>query len=130
MLAQSSDSSLTLPSELAMPELVNPLPKMVIVPSDLTCTSLSLSESGPMLFTIGAVLSITTGPALVCSFPALSLILTSPLTSPAPAVITTASPDTVAVIPVGQVSFIRIFASFSALEVPEPVVNLSLSPFI
>ena len=113
-----------------MPELVNPLPKMVIVPSDLTCTSLSLSESGPMLFTIGAVLSITTGPALVCSFPALSLILTTPLTSPAPAVITTAFPETVAVIPVGQVSLIRTFASASALEVPEPVVNLLLSPFI
>ena len=113
-----------------MPELVNPLPKMVIVPSDLMWTNLSLSVSGPMLLTTGAVLSITTGPALVCSFPALSLILTAPFTSPAPAVITTAFPETVAVIPVGQVSLMRMFASTSALEVPDPVVNLSLSPLI
>ena len=113
-----------------MPELVNPLPKMVMVPSDLRWTNLSLSVSGPMLLTTGAVLSITTGPAFVCSFPALSFILTAPFTSPAPAVITTAFPDTVAVIPVGHVSLIRMFASTSALEVPDPEVNLLLSPFI
>ena len=83
-----------------------------------------------MLVTIGAVLSMTTGPAFVCSLPALSFILTSPLISPAPAVITTAFPDTVAVIPVGHVSLIKIFASASALEVPDPVVNLLLSPLI
>ena len=70
-----------------------------------------------MLFTTGAVLSMTTGPALVCSLPALSFILIAPLTSPAPAVITTALPETVAVIPVGHVSLIKILASASSLEV-------------
>ena len=65
-----------------------------------------------MLLTTGAVLSMTTGPLFVCSFPALSFILTTPFTSPEPAVIVTAFAATVAVIPVGHVSLIKIFASF------------------
>ena len=73
--------------------------------------------------TVAAVLSIITGPVAVTVLPELSSTLTAPLISPVPAVSVIADWATLAVIPVGQVSFINICPSAELDEVLDPPVK-------
>ena len=107
------EANLTVTSELATP-LLKKSPATVILPPVLIWIKLSfapplpVSPSGVTSVTVGAVLSMITGPAACTSFPDLSNTFTAPFVSPAPAVSVIALAATEAVIPVGQALLIRI----------------------
>ena len=104
---------MTVTSELETP-LLKKSPATVIVPPVLiwikssSAPPLPVSLSGVTFVTVGAVLSIITGPVASMEFPDLSNIFTAPFVSPAPAVNVIALAATDAVIPVGQALLIRI----------------------